>query len=80
MVSPKKFYRETEGKVIAGVCAGLATYFNMDVDIVRVLAILFILFTGTTALIAYIIVALVVPERPVQIQYQNMEIDAKPKS
>ena len=59
----KKLYRVMEGKQIAGVCTGLAEYFQMDVTTVRLLTVLAALFTGI-GLIAYIVCAFVIPEKP----------------
>ena len=44
----KKLYRDMENKRIAGVCAGLGSYFNYDVVLIRVLfaAVTLILFFG----------------------------------
>jgi phage shock protein PspC (stress-responsive transcriptional regulator) len=52
---------EGEGK-LAGVCAGLAAYLNIDVTVVRVLFVIAALSTSGIGLIAYIILAIVVPE------------------
>lgn len=34
----KKLYRVKDGKIIAGVCGGIAKYFNVDPKIVRIFA------------------------------------------
>ncbi len=57
----KKLYKINEGKIIAGVCKGLAEYFNMDVNIVRILAVI-IGFSGA-GLLAYIIAAIILPQK-----------------
>jgi phage shock protein PspC (stress-responsive transcriptional regulator) len=44
----KKLYRDTNNKVLGGVCSGLAAYFNMDVVLVRVIFVA--LFLGLSAL------------------------------
>ena len=36
----KPLYKIREGRIISGVCAGLAEYFNIDVNIVRICAVL----------------------------------------
>ena len=59
----KKLYRNTSNSVIAGVCAGFADYFDIDVTIVRLIWILITL-AGGSGIIAYIICALVIPENP----------------
>lgn len=59
----KKLYRSRNDKKLAGVCAGLAKYLNMDVTVVRLIMVLLTLFVGG-GLIAYIVCALVIPEEP----------------
>ena len=58
----KKLYRSTQNKMIAGVCSGLAEYINIDPTIIRVIWALIGL-TGT-GLIAYLVCALIIPEKP----------------
>ena len=58
----KRLYRAREGKMLAGVCAGLAKYFDVDPTVIRVIWAL-IAATGSGVL-AYIICALVIPEEP----------------
>ena len=41
---PKQFYRSRDNKVIAGVCGGLAEYFNIDPVLVRIAFVLFTIF------------------------------------
>ena len=59
----KKLYRVTQGKQLAGVCGGFAEYFDLDVTIVRVVWALVSAFAGA-GIIAYIICAFVIPEKP----------------
>lgn len=59
----KKLYRIREGKMIAGVCNGLADYFDIDPTIIR-LAWLVLLFFAGSGLLAYLIAWIIVPERP----------------
>lgn len=56
----KKLYRIEEGKMLAGVCGGVAEYFNLDPTIVRVLWVLGSLFAGG-GVILYIVMAIIVP-------------------
>ena len=60
----KKLYRSRSNRMIAGVCAGVADYFNVDPTIVRLIFVLVGL-AGGPGLILYIIMAIVVPEEPV---------------
>lgn len=58
---PRRLYRSRDDRVIAGVCAGLARYFNIDPVIVRVAAVVLIFFGGAGAL-AYVAALLLVPD------------------
>ena len=58
----KKLYRNPNNKMLAGVCSGLAEYINIDPTIIRVIWALVGL-TGT-GIIAYLICALIIPEKP----------------
>lgn len=62
-VTSKKFYRTNQSdKWIAGVCGGLARYFNIDPLLVRVLWIVLTLVTAVVpCLIAYLVLALAAP-------------------
>ncbi|MFC3908129.1 PspC domain-containing protein [Legionella dresdenensis] len=61
--SGKRLYRSRTDRMIAGVCGGLATYFEMDPSWVRILFILFLLLGGC-AILVYLIMWLVVPKEP----------------
>ncbi len=58
----KKLYRDESRKVIAGVCAGLADYFGVDVTLVRLLFVLTLIYHGGGTL-AYIVLWIVMPKR-----------------
>lgn len=59
----KRLYRSVQDRKIAGVCAGLADYFDIDPTLVRLLWACTVLFAGT-GVIAYIIAWIIVPEEP----------------
>ena len=61
----KKLYRNTSNKMIAGVCSGLAEYINIDPTIVRLIWALIGL--SGAGLLAYLICALIIPEKPANI-------------
>lgn len=56
----KKLYRSRKDTKIAGVCGGIAEYFNVDSNIIRLLAVLSIFFGGG-GIIAYIIAWIIIP-------------------
>jgi phage shock protein PspC (stress-responsive transcriptional regulator) len=58
--SERRFFRDEKNGSIAGVCAGLAAYFNIDVVIVRILFVLFAIF-GAFGIPIYIILWVVIP-------------------
>jgi phage shock protein PspC (stress-responsive transcriptional regulator) len=57
-------YRARSHRMLAGVCAGLARYFNLDPTVVRLLWVLFSLASLGLALLIYVVMILVVPEEP----------------
>lgn len=59
----KKLYRSTDKRMIAGVCGGLAEYFNIDVTIVRLIAVALLLPGGLPGFLPYVIMWIVVPSK-----------------
>ena len=59
----KKFYLSSTDKKIAGVCGGLAEYFNIDPTVVRVAWAVTSLF-AFVGVVAYVVCAFVIPEKP----------------
>lgn len=57
----KQLYRSSSNKVIGGVCAGIAEYFDIDPTIVRLICVL-ALFAGI-GILAYLICWVVIPEK-----------------
>ena len=63
MNEPKKLYRTENGAaMLAGVCGGVAEYFNIDPSIVRLLWAALVIMGGTGILL-YIIAAIVLPKK-----------------
>jgi len=59
----KRLYRDVQNKMISGVCAGIAKYFDLDPTIIRLIWVIVTL-AGGSGLIAYIVCAFVIPEEP----------------
>lgn len=59
----KKLYRSNSDKTVAGVCAGIAEYFDLDATLVRLAFVLLSLAYGG-GIFVYIVCAIIVPERP----------------
>ena len=62
--TPRQLFRSKTNKMIAGVCAGLGEYANIDPTIVRLTAALLFFVTGPVVIVAYIVMALIIPEEP----------------
>ncbi|HYZ93077.1 MAG TPA: PspC domain-containing protein, partial [Actinomycetota bacterium] len=60
---PRRLVRRPEGKMIAGVCTGLAAYMGVDVVAVRIGVVLLAVFTGV-GFIGYLVAWLVMPMAP----------------
>ena len=58
----KRLYRSND-RVLGGVCAGLAEYFDFDPTLVRVAYVLLTLCTAFSGLLAYIILWIVMPDK-----------------
>ena len=61
--SHKRLLRSATDKKIAGVCGGLAEYFDIDATVIRLCWLLAILFAGTGVL-AYIVLWIILPVAP----------------
>ena len=61
----KRLYRSRHDVMIAGVCGGIAEYFDVDPTIVRLIAVVLILGWGS-GLLAYLIAVLIIPKNPYQ--------------
>jgi phage shock protein C len=63
MDKSKRLFRSNVNKQISGVCGGIAEYFELDPTLVRLAWVLFTCLGGS-GLLAYIICAIVIPQRP----------------
>lgn len=58
----KKLYRSETDKKLAGVCGGIAEYFNIDSSLIRIGWVIFT-FAGGAGVLAYIIAAIILPKK-----------------
>lgn len=72
---PRRFYRNPDDKVIAGVCSGIASYFNIDPVFVRVIFAVFGLMHGI-GVVAYIILWIAMPLA--KTHSERMEMQGQP--
>ena len=73
-----KLYRDEQHKTIGGVCAGLATYFNVDISLVRVLFVLAAILGGG-GVIGYIVLWIVIPNKPLYSPSDAFFTESQPK-
>ena len=63
--TPKKLMRSRADRKIAGVCAGLAQYLDLDTSLVRILWFFITLACGIfPGIIAYVLGWIIIPEEP----------------
>jgi phage shock protein C len=61
----KRLMRPRNNRKIAGVCAGIAEYFDLDVTLVRVLWLVITIFSAIIfGIVAYAVAWIVMPEEP----------------
>lgn len=61
----KRLYRIEEGKLIAGVCGGIAQYLNIDPTVVRLIWALIGL--SGAGILAYIAAIFIIPVKPLEL-------------
>lgn len=71
-MNKKRLYRNPENAKLAGVCAGIAEYFDIEVWLVRLLVVSAFLFTaGFFVFIAYLVAYFTLDEMPENQQWQQ---------
>ncbi len=64
VIGRKRLVRSRANRKIAGVCAGFAEYFDLDVTLVRVVWLVLLLIPPCLGLLSYLIAWIVMPEEP----------------
>jgi phage shock protein PspC (stress-responsive transcriptional regulator) len=62
----KVLVRKRNGRMVAGVCAGLADYFGSDVTLLRVIVAVVAVVTGGAGILAYLVAWAIIPEEDQQ--------------
>ena len=62
MNDQKQLVRPREGRMVAGVCAGIGQFFGIDANIVRIIFAILTVFSAGAAALVYVIAWVVVPE------------------
>jgi phage shock protein PspC (stress-responsive transcriptional regulator) len=57
----KALVRSRDGRMLAGVCAGVAGYFGLDVTLVRVIWAIVSVITGGAGVLAYLVAWVIIP-------------------
>lgn len=60
----KQLFRATSNRMIAGVCGGLGEYAGLDPTLLRLIAVALLFLAGPATILAYLIMALVIPQAP----------------
>ncbi len=58
----KVLVRSRKGRMVAGICAGVAEYFSLDVTLVRVIVAVIAVITGGAGVLAYLVAWAIIPE------------------
>lgn len=58
----KVLMRPRDGRMLAGVCAGVADYFGLDVTLVRVIWAVLAVITGGAGILAYLVAWILIPD------------------
>jgi phage shock protein C len=63
MAATRKLYRSKTNRQLAGMCGGLAEYFNLDAILIRVLFVVLAVLGGS-GVVLYIALWIIVPREP----------------
>ena len=68
METTKRFVRPRNGRIIAGVAAGIANYFGINVVFVRIVWVLLLLPGGLPGILPYLAFLIVMPSEETSIE------------
>jgi phage shock protein C len=63
MAETRKLYRSQTNRQVAGVCGGLAEYFNLDATLIRILFVVLAVLGGS-GIVLYLAMWIIVPKEP----------------
>jgi phage shock protein C len=58
----KILVRSRKGRMVAGICAGIADYYSLDVTLVRLIVVVVSVITGGTGVLAYLAAWMIIPD------------------
>lgn len=62
MSEKQKLRRPRTGRILAGVCAGLAEFFGLDVSLIRIIYAFATVLTAFAGIPIYIVMTIIIPE------------------
>ena len=60
----QKLTRPRTGRMLSGVCAGLANFFGLDVSIIRIVYVILTFFTAFAGIPIYLLMWIIIPQEP----------------
>ena len=60
----QKLPRPRTGRMLSGVCAGLANFFGLDVSIIRIVYVILTFFTAFAGIPIYLLMWIIIPQEP----------------
>ena len=73
-MAQQKLYRSLNNRMFAGVCGGIGEFFGLDATLIRVAYVALSIFSaGFPGLLLYILLVLIIPERPYSDRYDNYD-------
>jgi phage shock protein C len=69
----RRFFRNSDKAMIAGVCAGIADYFGFNLRVTRFLTVIVLLVCGPVTLLAYFGMVLLVPSNRHETRRENFD-------
>ena len=73
----RRLFRSRVDKVLGGVCAGIAEYFNIDSTIVRLAFVAFFVINPIAAIIIYIAAWIIIPKKPLKGVLEEVKVEGK---
>ncbi|HUM05971.1 MAG TPA: PspC domain-containing protein [Terriglobales bacterium] len=65
---PKRLVRSRTNRTIAGVCAGMGHYLDIDISLLRLIWVLVVVFSGIfPGVLVYVLAWIIIPEEPLMI-------------
>ena len=74
--NPKRLRRNRKDSMLFGVAGGLAEYFDIDATLMRAIWVVFTIASAGTALIAYIVLAIIMPKEEAASGQSSQAADA----